>query len=358
VVQEPFTDTPGARVTNRVRSMSKVLGNITREETIVPPLVQQTSGSLVRWNRFPRRRVDVVAWRRRVVLEEQYSVAPQRLRNQMATVDADLALWLRQHPHLQAAEPDAGESGMALLLLWEIDHGAPFPSAGSADRSVALMGFTKRLLRRVQADPELRGWLHTKDMHAPLAPGLTPSHHLRWGVRIRPPGPDEPHGWYTDFVQRWHAYIVDLLPGDPAPSQPAPQPQLDPAAASSSSARWPATATAPAPAPPAIHRRPRTAPADTEAPPPKRRRGRAAGPGPPPAAAPMPPAAQPAPPARGRLPKTAPAALAASASAVSRPRDLRSWLTAAAPAGTEDSTAASPPSPAPGHGRAVQGPPT
>ena len=205
---EPFTDTPGAPITSRVRSVAKVLGNITRDEVFDPPLRQSKSGSLVRWNRIPRQRVDVVAWRRRMEEAERHSLAPPRVRTQMADVDAGLAMWIRQHPYLRPVEPAVGESGMALLLLWEVDHGMTFPTAGSADRTVTLMGFTRRLQRRVREDPELSGWLRSQELQQPLAPGLTASHHFRWGLSITAPSPGEPAGWYTDFTSRWTSYLA------------------------------------------------------------------------------------------------------------------------------------------------------
>ena len=45
----------------------------------------------------------------------------------------------------------------------------------------------------------------------PLATGLAPTHHRRWGVRLRPPRPDEPRGWYDDFLARWTAYLETLV---------------------------------------------------------------------------------------------------------------------------------------------------
>jgi hypothetical protein len=31
------------------------------------------------------------------------------------------------HRHLRPTEVENGESGMALLILWEVEHGEPFP---------------------------------------------------------------------------------------------------------------------------------------------------------------------------------------------------------------------------------------
>ena len=48
---EPFSDTPGAWVGSRVRGMGKVLGNVSREEAIDPPLVSAVRRALIYWNR-------------------------------------------------------------------------------------------------------------------------------------------------------------------------------------------------------------------------------------------------------------------------------------------------------------------
>ena len=45
------------------------------------------------------------------------------------------------------------ESGMALLLLWEIDHHQSFPSLG--ERTCHTQGFTKRLEAQVTQDARL-----------------------------------------------------------------------------------------------------------------------------------------------------------------------------------------------------------
>ena len=99
---------------------------------------------------------------------------------------------------------------MALLLLWEVDHNQPFPTQGTEDLTAALGSFTKRLTSRAAKDPRL-AWLKSEDMATPLAPGLAPSHHRRWSVRVMAPAAAEPQGWYTDFVARWRAYTEALV---------------------------------------------------------------------------------------------------------------------------------------------------
>ena len=53
VTEEAFSDTPGALAESRVRAMAKGLGNIFREETFDPPLVQVVHRALPYWNRRP-----------------------------------------------------------------------------------------------------------------------------------------------------------------------------------------------------------------------------------------------------------------------------------------------------------------
>lgn len=214
VTGEAFSDTPGTRIGQRVRGIAKVLGNISREDEISPPLesisrVQRTGRFLV-WNRQPREVVDVRAWRRRVETVETRAVPVPRLRDQMASADAGLAAWIHNHRYLVATDVATGESGMALLLLWEVDHQRSFPTQGAEGVSGALVGFTKRLQLRAARDPRL-AWLKSEDMAVPLAPGLAPTHHKRWSVRVLAPTPEEPQGWYTDFVARWRAYTEALV---------------------------------------------------------------------------------------------------------------------------------------------------
>ena len=339
VVQEPFTDTPGRLVTFRVRSIAKVLGNITREVDFTPPLVQTSSGSLVRWNRAPLRGTDVAAWRRRVEAAERHCAAPLRLADQMEQADRGLATWFRQHHHLRPVDPSAGESGMALLLLWEVDHGMPYPTAGSRDDLSALLtGFTRRLQRRVQADHELTGWLQYRDLQQPISPGLPPSHHIRWGVSIIPPAPGAPRAWYDAYNDRWQAYLKAVFKGSHAPVAPLPvavPPDADMATSS--------TDSLPSPAPPATHQQRPTSSATAAS---KRRRS-------PPCSPPRPRPKQPsAPPPNRRRPRSPSPEDPTAQRPPRRQRDIRGWLT------PTSNPPATPSAPAPGHSRAEQGPPT
>ena len=229
VTGELFSETPGMLVTNRVRAISKVMGNLVREVQFEPPLLQAQQRAYVCWNRCPKVRVDWQAWRRREEAAEEFRAPVPRARGARASVDATLAAWMREHRYLSAADISAGESGMALLILWEIDHDMPFPTQGDGrDRAAVLTGFTKRLQARVKKDDVLSAWVTWKDVQAPLSPGLEDSHHCRWSVRVRPPRGDEPQGWYEEFIRRWRAYLeTQAAPRSrpvPSPALPAPAP--------------------------------------------------------------------------------------------------------------------------------------
>ena len=206
VTGEPFCELPGSLLRTRILSISRVLSNLVAQESFTPPLVQEKKRGLCRWNRCPREGVDWDGWRRRVESEERFSAPVRRPREVMAEVDAGLAAWIRTHRYLQPTEPERGESGMALLLLWEVDHGRPFPTRGGGERSAVLLGFTRRLRARVGADEELRQWMVCQDVQQQLAPGLADTHHFRWSVRIVAPAPAEPQGWYVEFTTRWRAF--------------------------------------------------------------------------------------------------------------------------------------------------------
>ena len=204
---ELFSDTPGALLDTRLRAMAKVLGNVARAEVWDPPMEKLRTRDGLLWNRTARRPVDAAAWRRAVEAAEARAGPVPRLRQQMAAADAGLVKWIKEHRWLVPTAAELGESGMALLLLWEVDHQQSYPNHGGEAMTGALVGFTKRLQERVEADPELSQWLNWKDMQTPLSAGLAPSHHRRWAVRVVAPAADQPRGWYDEFVARWRAYL-------------------------------------------------------------------------------------------------------------------------------------------------------
>ena len=156
---EFFSDSPGAVVGSRVRSIAKVLGNLAREMLWDPPLESLTLHGGLRWSRRPRQQGDVLGWREATEAVEAHARPLPRLRVQMAEADAGLARWVSEHRYLVATAVERGESGMALLMLWEVDHGRPYPSTGGQGLSGALKGFTRRLQDRISQDAVLFQWL-------------------------------------------------------------------------------------------------------------------------------------------------------------------------------------------------------
>jgi hypothetical protein len=349
ITGEQATDFPGVALESRRRAFAKVLGNVTREVVFDPPLLVATKRGYMRWNRVPNVPADVAAWRRRTEQPEDTHPAVRR-RTQMSATDAGLVSWIRGHPHLQPAEVERGESGMALLILWEVDHGMPFPTMAAGGLSDTLMGFTRRLLAQVRADEELGAWLVSREMQLPLAPGLVATHHTRWSLRVVAPPPGAARVWYDAFTERWRAYLATQLPvvvqgGDEA---------------GSSAASAPAATEAPAVTP----RRPRepSPPGQPTASAAKRRRAIPArrvlanNPGPEAPTGPPQPVAAPAPhqPARRRACDTSPPAESADPPPKRRQGDLRDFLRPRPPA----EAAPPPPPPRTPHGRAAEGPPT
>jgi hypothetical protein len=348
ITGEPATDAPGVALESRRRAFAKVLGNVTQEVAFDPPLQTVTRRSYKQWNRVPNVPADILAWRRRTERLEAAHPAVRR-RTQMAAVDARLPEWIRGHQFLQPAEVDRGESSMALLLLWEVDHGVPFPTGAAGGLSDTLMGFTRRLMAQVQADDELT-WLEHREMQVPLAPGLVATHHTRWSLRVVAPPPGVGRAWYDTYLERWHAYLATQLPTA----------MLEGDVASSS-----ATAALPpvvAPAQPLRRPREPSPPGPQAAPAPKRRRAipahrvLAALPRAEEAADPLPAAPPPPqrPPAQRRPREPAPPAETAEPAPKRRQSDLRGFLRPKAPA----EAAPAPMPPRRPHGRAAEGPPT
>ena len=174
---------------------------------------------------------------------------PVRARGSHATVaprvEVTLALpaWVKQHKFLRAAPLAHGEPSVALLLLWESDHGKLFPCR-TTDLAGRLTTFSKQLQDAVAVDPELSHWLEHRRMQFPLAAGLPSRGHLRWAVRIDPSIGDP-------FLQTWKAHLMELVR----------QQQAGPAAApvSNRGRRKPQTTTPSSPRPAAKRKRSATA---------------------------------------------------------------------------------------------------
>jgi hypothetical protein len=67
-------------------------------------------------------------------------------------VGLDLPAWIKQHRFLRAVPVAQGEASVALMLLWETDHGQMYPSK-VVSVSRRTMSFSKRLQEVVGADP-------------------------------------------------------------------------------------------------------------------------------------------------------------------------------------------------------------
>ena len=213
-----FTSSPGASLSQRIIAMGRTLGYFIDDPTRAPlnPPLQRTSRSgTFFYNRAPLKPLDVAAWRRSLAGPSERTPA---LHVRMADATIGLTTWIRDHPHLRAAPIDHGESGMALLFLWEVDHGCPFPSAAGDNLPCLLSGFNKRLKAQVASDPLLREWLTSKQMSCPITPGAPPSHHARWSISIHPPPEGLQAPWYNDFTTRWQRYLLSLRRPTSSPS--------------------------------------------------------------------------------------------------------------------------------------------
>ena len=184
---EPFSETPGAVVGARVRAIAKVLALIARDSSVGLELKTTMKSRLVHWSRRLKVPVASLEWRRRIETLEASHPKALHSRHCMAHADAQLALWIRSHEFLVPAEVVSGECSMALLILWEVDHGRSFPTQAGENPSHVVLGFTKRLKRQVSSDPELKEWLVWKDVFTSLSPGLPNLRHTRWAVRLKPP---------------------------------------------------------------------------------------------------------------------------------------------------------------------------
>ena len=108
----------------------------------------------------------------------------------MGQVDKELAPWFKHHRFLAPCEIPQGESSLALLILWEVDHGFAYPFCNGSYSK--LLGFTRRLKTRVAADLELREWVEVQHLQFSLSPGLPIRYHARWSVKIVKPAAQEP----------------------------------------------------------------------------------------------------------------------------------------------------------------------
>ena len=111
-----------------------------------------------------------MAWRREVESLEAHHPA-LALHTKSLAANLEFADWIRAHRFLQPVPVEYRESGMALLILWEVDHGCSFPSMAGEGPSSLLAGFNRRFKDRVRRDPTLSEWLSSRYLQFPLAPG-------------------------------------------------------------------------------------------------------------------------------------------------------------------------------------------
>ena len=150
VTGELFTASPGVSVQSRISGLGRVMSNIMKEVALQPALARHTGNAgLVRWSRRPRgAHVDVTAWRRAAEVAQNSMAPVPRLREQVAAVNQELVAWVRTHRHLVPVASDdvlQWESGVALLLLWEVDHKREFITEGGRGMTLRLLAFSRRL---------------------------------------------------------------------------------------------------------------------------------------------------------------------------------------------------------------------
>ena len=171
VTGEQFTDTVGVTLDSRVRGFGRSMAHVVRTVIFEPPMLIFYKSGRASWSRRPSRPLDVEAWRQRVLEIESFSTSATRMATQRAQSSAVLADWLKGHRYLAPVEVDDGETSVALLFLWEVDHSNKFPCADADNLAIRMMVFTKAVQRRASQDAELSGWLQCKEVQRPLAPG-------------------------------------------------------------------------------------------------------------------------------------------------------------------------------------------
>jgi len=114
----------------------------------------------------------------------------------------NLGKWIKEHRFLRASTLEEGEVSMALLILWESDHGSAFPGPDTLQRRLST--FSKRLSETVEADDELKSWLSSKTLRRVLSPGLVSGGYLFWTVCIDAEVGDA-------FLSKWKEYLASLV---------------------------------------------------------------------------------------------------------------------------------------------------
>jgi len=136
-------------------------------------------------------------------------------RRKSQALSAGLLGWVRGHQFLVAEEPGGrGETSVALLLLWEVDHGSDFGEGRLEER---VRQFSRRLNDSVKRAGDIAAWLTMTQEFRPWLPGGVAYTMATWTVRIRRPKAAEERGWYDAFAARWRAWLFQTVADTRAP---------------------------------------------------------------------------------------------------------------------------------------------
>ena len=203
VTGQRFAFQPGVEERWRMQGLGSALRAVQRGGLVPDLLFDEAQGTWSRCTRangnqveapVPLRREEPRTWdRSRVVVERR-------------VVLEGMAFWLRGHRHLRPVEPQDGETAMALLILWEVDHGQRWPCCLlDDDMRGRTRSFSLAMRTAVRRDQELGTWLFSVRSQKQLAPGMPQMCAYRYAVRIN-----------TDTVgavwhERWRGYLEDVL---------------------------------------------------------------------------------------------------------------------------------------------------
>ena len=196
---EEFTKDPPAPVVARINSWGVFLA---RTMSTLIPHTKSVQGRVSRWGVVLRDAVDANVWRTEKEEAERGRVVRPRAQLRAAV---DLVGWINQFEAadcVDAAESDEAASGLALLTLWELEHGMKFPAQGSGIYFVK--AFARALGIALKSAKEPFRLCATAYVKRPLAQNMTPVRHVRFPIAIR-----RPLG--HAFWPAWKETLVSLL---------------------------------------------------------------------------------------------------------------------------------------------------
>ena len=196
---EEFTKDPPAPVVARINSWGVFLA---RTMSTLIPHTKSVQGRVSRWGVVLRDAVDANVWRTEKEEAERGRVVRPRAQLRAAV---DLVGWINQFEAadcVDAAESDEAASGLALLTLWELEHGMRFPAQGSGIYFVK--AFARALGIALKSAKEPFRLCATAYVKRPLAQNMTPVRHMRFPIAIR-----RPLG--HAFWPAWKEALVSLL---------------------------------------------------------------------------------------------------------------------------------------------------